>query len=219
MSLVNPFIDLHACDSTCFAEGVSETYCTDCGAVISTAPIPKKDHTPDTRVTKEASCTESGQQEEYCTTCGTVINTVTIPAAAHKLDNRVAREATYTEEGLTETYCTVCGKVFGTTSIPKKACCHEHTHIINEVDNDCRGIGYDILKCDDCGEEFRRDLPGNERHCWQFAEKQYSFNTYRGCWVSHSLYACKYHPEVTYLNPDMEIYWDYDDPDVPPPHD
>ena len=163
------------------------------------------------------SCTEDGQREKYCTVCKAVIETIPIPATGHTLGERVAQEATYTAEGRKETYCTVCGTVVSTSSIPKKACSHEHCTQIGEVDVDCRGLGYMILRCDDCGEEFHKNVSSGS-HVWQYVETRYYFHSFHKCWVSHDLYACIYHPDETYLNPDMKIDWDYEDPDVPPPH-
>ena len=146
-----------------------------------------------------------------------MIETITIPAAGHVLADRIAREATYTEDGRKENYCTVCGTVVSTESIPKKTCSHEHTETIGAVDVDCRGQGYIILRCNDCGEEFHKSAPNGDHVMSQYVGKSYMYHTFHKCWVSFDLYACIYHPAATLLLPDMTLYWDYTDPNVPPP--
>ena len=108
--------------ATCTTEGVSETVCSECGKVFSTAPIPKTAHTPGEEVViTEPTCTVKGKAEIKCTVCDALIEEKEIPATGHKLletGKVVKKGATCTETGLEAGVCAICGETLEEVETP-----------------------------------------------------------------------------------------------------
>ena len=104
--------------ATCIEEGYTgDTYCTDCGNMISTGKkIEKTDHTWDNgTVTKDPTCTEKGSKTYTCAVCRET-KTEEIPATGHQnKEVRDKKAATCTKAGYTgDTYCKDCGELLET---------------------------------------------------------------------------------------------------------
>lgn len=104
--------------ATCIEEGYTgDTYCTDCGNMISTGKkIEKTDHTWDNgTVTKDPTCTEKGSKTYTCSVCQKT-KTEEIPATGHQnKEVRDKKAATCTKAGYTgDTYCKDCGELLET---------------------------------------------------------------------------------------------------------
>ncbi len=66
-------------EASCSAPGRTETYCTDCGEVLSFAELPQLAHTEASRVTKAATANADGTYEIYCSVCGKLLRSGVIP--------------------------------------------------------------------------------------------------------------------------------------------
>lgn len=104
--------------ATCIEEGYTgDTYCTDCGNMISTGKkMEKTDHTWDNGVvSKDPTCTEKGSKTYTCTVCQET-KTEEIPATGHQnKEVRDKKAATCTKAGYTgDTYCKDCGELLET---------------------------------------------------------------------------------------------------------
>ena len=104
--------------ATCIEEGYTgDTYCTDCGNMISTGKkIEKTDHTWDNGVvSKDPTCTEKGSKTYTCAVCRET-KTEEIPATGHQnKEVRDKKAATCTKAGYTgDTYCKDCGELLET---------------------------------------------------------------------------------------------------------
>ncbi len=108
--------------ATCKEAGYTgDTYCSDCGAKISSGQsIAKtKNHKwDDGKITTEPTCTKKGKKTFTCSICGGT-KTATINATGHSYGEYVIVKApTNSEKGLKSKTCSTCGKVYSVT-IPK----------------------------------------------------------------------------------------------------
>ena len=108
--------------ATCKEEGYTgDTYCSDCGAKISSGQsIAKtKNHNWDNgKITTEPTCTKKGKKTFTCSICGGT-KTAMINATGHSYGEYVIVKApTNSEKGLKSKTCSTCGKVYSVT-IPK----------------------------------------------------------------------------------------------------
>ena len=116
-------------EATCTKEGYSgDTYCKDCGTLISTgSKINKKAHVWGSgKVTQEPTCTMPGIKTYTCAEClGTKTEEIPATGKHENKEIRNAKEATCAEEGYTgDIYCKDCGtKVSTGQKLDKK----EHT--------------------------------------------------------------------------------------------
>jgi hypothetical protein len=70
--------------ASCTEAGTQVQKCTECGAVVETAPWDAKDHIPGVWATaKSATCTEAGKRTQTCQRCGEVLAEEEIPALGH----------------------------------------------------------------------------------------------------------------------------------------
>jgi len=123
--------------ATCTTEGVSETVCSKCGKVFSTAPIPRTAHTPGEEVVvTEPTCTVKGKAEIKCSVCGALIEEKELPATGHKLletGKIVTKAATCTEKGLEAGVCANCGETLEEVKTPALGHDWSETVIITEA--------------------------------------------------------------------------------------
>ena len=108
--------------ATCKEAGYTgDTYCSDCGAKISSGQsIAKtKNHNwDDGKITTEPTCTKKGEKTFTCSICGGT-KTTKINATGHSYGEYVIVKApTNSEKGLKSKTCSTCGKVYSVT-IPK----------------------------------------------------------------------------------------------------
>ena len=108
--------------ATCKEAGYTgDTYCSDCGAKISSGQsIAKtKNHNwDDGKIITEPTCTKKGEKTFTCSICGGT-KTETINATGHSYGEYVIVKApTNSEKGLKSKTCSICGKVYSVT-IPK----------------------------------------------------------------------------------------------------
>lgn len=140
----------NAKESTCKETGYTgDTYCTDCGALLSTGTtIPLADHQGGT-----ATCTKKA----VCTVCGKEYGTLDANNHVHT-EIKGAVAATCTAGGYTgDTYCTDCGvKIKTGTAIP--AFGHNYTgKVTTEPTTDREGVR--TYTCDRCGHSYTESIP------------------------------------------------------------
>lgn len=138
--------------ATCEKDGYSgDTYCKDCGQLISKGAIVKATgHSWDSgKVTEAATCKKEGTKTYTCKNCGET-KTESIPKTEHQWDNgKVTKEATCKEEGSKTYTCSICGDT-KTEAIPKK----EHSFDEGKIQKEatCTEDGLKIYTCKACGE-------------------------------------------------------------------
>ncbi len=108
--------------ATCKEAGYTgDTYCSDCGAKISSGQSIAKTRNhnwDDGKITTEPTCTKKGEKTFTCSICGGT-KTTKINATGHSYGEYVIVKApTNSEKGLKSKTCSTCGKVYSVT-IPK----------------------------------------------------------------------------------------------------
>ena len=133
--------------STCTKAGLEVVRCKYCGDAVQTRQLPKKDHTPVTKIISVASCIAEGRETVQCSVCGELLESRVTPMTAHSPVYSITRQPTCTEEGETTAVCSVCGQTLSTNPIPKAA----HTPvIITEKLPTCQETGLNLEKCSVC---------------------------------------------------------------------
>lgn len=144
-------------EATCKEDGYSgDTYCKDCGQLISKGAIVKATghFWDDGKVTEAATCKKEGTKTYTCKNCGET-KTESIPKTDHTWDEgQVTKKATCTEDGLKVYTCKSCGE---TKEEVLKATWHQHTELRNEKKATCTEEGYSgDIYCTDCGELIKK---------------------------------------------------------------
>lgn len=138
--------------ATCEKDGYSgDTYCKDCGQLISKGAIVKATgHSWDSgKVTEAATCKKEGTKTYTCKNCGET-KTESIPKTEHQWDNgKVTKEATCKEEGSKIYTCSICGDT-KTEAIPKKEHSFDEGKITKKAT--CTEDGLKVYTCKSCGE-------------------------------------------------------------------
>lgn len=138
--------------ATCEKDGYSgDTYCKDCGQLISKGAIVKATgHSWDSgKVTEAATCKKEGTKTYTCKNCGET-KTESIPKTEHQWDNgKVTKEATCKEEGSKTYTCSICGDT-KTEAIPKKEHNFDEGKITKKAT--CTEDGLKVYTCKSCGE-------------------------------------------------------------------
>lgn len=138
--------------ATCEKDGYSgDTYCKDCGQLISKGAIVKATgHSWDSgKVTEAATCKKEGTKTYTCKNCGET-KTESIPKTEHQWDNgKVTKEATCKEEGSKTYTCSICGDT-KTEAIPKKEHSFDEGKITKKAT--CTEDGLKVYTCKSCGE-------------------------------------------------------------------
>ena len=136
--------------ATCTETGYTgDTYCTDCGALLTTGTIiPLADHQGGT-----ATCTKKA----VCTVCGKEYGTLDANNHVHT-EIRGAVAATCTAGGYTgDTYCTDCG-VKTKTGTVTSALGHNYTgKVTTEPTTEKEGVR--TYTCDRCGHSYTESIP------------------------------------------------------------
>lgn len=140
----------NAKEATCKETGYTgDTYCTDCGALLSTGTtIPLADHQGGT-----ATCTKKA----VCTVCGKEYGTLDANNHAHT-EIKGAVAATCTAGGYTgDTYCTDCG-VKTKTGTVTPALGHSYTgKVTTEPTTEKEGVR--TYTCERCGHSYTESIP------------------------------------------------------------
>ena len=140
----------NAKESTCKETGYTgDTYCTDCGALLSTGTtIPLADHQGGT-----ATCTKKA----VCTVCGQEYGELDANNHVHT-EIRGAVAATCTAGGYTgDTYCTDCG-VKTKTGTATPALGHNYTsNVTTEPTTEKEGVR--TYTCERCGDSYTESIP------------------------------------------------------------
>lgn len=138
--------------ATCEKDGYrGDTYCKDCGQLISKGAIVKATgHSWDSgKVTEAATCKKEGTKTYTCKNCGET-KTESIPKTEHQWDNgKVTKEATCKEEGSKTYTCSICGDT-KTEAIPKKEHSFDEGKITKKAT--CTEDGLKVYTCKSCGE-------------------------------------------------------------------
>lgn len=161
-------------EATCKEDGYSgDTYCKDCGQLISKGAIVKATgHSwDDGKVTEAATCKKEGTKTHTCKNCGET-KTESIPKTDHTWDEgKVTKKATCTEDGLKVYTCKSCGE---TKEEVLKATGHQHTELRNEKKATCTEEGYSgDIYCTDCGELIKKGSKIEKAaHNWKITEEK-----------------------------------------------
>lgn len=144
-------------EATFEKEGHIYKKCSDCGDIIQTGTISKKEHTyGEWEVTKEVTCTEDGEKKRICSICG-IEDIAIIKAEGHKFSNyEVITEATEENEGLEKAICDNC-EAEDERTIAKLPHVHDYTTEIERVEPTCTEDGYYVLQCR-CESTLRTDI-------------------------------------------------------------
>lgn len=99
--------------ATCTENGTGETYCLDCGAVISASTVKASHKEGAWYIVSPATCISDGERRRECTECGIVLEKEILPKTdIHSCgDWETISTATETEDGLRRRVCTVCGNI------------------------------------------------------------------------------------------------------------
>ena len=147
-------------EATCFAEGVSNSVCKDCGAILEIEKLDKLPHTPgETTTVKEPTCIESGEAIAKCSVCSTEIGEpVSIDPTGHSFGRWFETIAPTTQkEGMKKRVCSVCSYE-ETESIPAHVHKAKPAVTENNVAATCTEAGgYDtVVYCSTCSGEISR---------------------------------------------------------------
>lgn len=160
--------------ATCEKDGYSgDTYCKDCGQLISKGAIVKATgHSWDSgKVTEAATCKKEGTKTYTCKNCGET-KTESIPKTEHSFDEgKITKKATCTEDGLKVYTCKSCGE---TKEEVLKATGHQHTELRNEKKATCTEEGYTgDTYCTDCGELIKKGSATEKAdHNWKVTSEE-----------------------------------------------
>lgn len=161
-------------EATCKEDGYSgDTYCKDCGQLISKGAIVKATgHSwDDGKVTEAATCKKEGTKTYTCKNCGET-KTESIPKTDHTWDEgKVTKKATCTEDGLKVYTCKSCGE---TKEEVLKATGHQHTELRNEKKATCTEEGYSgDIYCTDCGKLIKKGSATEKAdHNWEVTSEE-----------------------------------------------
>lgn len=161
-------------EATCKEDGYSgDTYCKDCGQLISKGAIVKATghFWDDGKVTEAATCKKEGTKTYTCKNCGET-KTESIPKTDHTWDEgKVIKKATCTEDGLKVYICKECGE---RKEEVLKATGHQHTEIHNEKKATCTEEGYSgDIYCTDCGELIKKGSATEKAdHNWEVTSEE-----------------------------------------------
>lgn len=140
-------------EASCTENGLMEYNCVNCNTVLSTKDLAKLPHTKDGgTVTKQATCDEYGEMTYLCTVCGAVISTERIAKTEHKYISIEKTDALTCGCRSKETFeCTNCQNQYSKTAVKK----HVAGETLGTVDPSYTTYGYTLIRCADCGGEYR----------------------------------------------------------------
>ena len=109
-------------EQTCVDEGERVAYCTECGELAKTEPIPANGHTADENwvVVQEVNCTRNGEEVLNCVVCGEEVQQRSITKIPHESDGtwELIQESTCDKAGKRQEICKNCGKVMRVEALP-----------------------------------------------------------------------------------------------------
>lgn len=139
--------------ASCLSTGESVKYCSECGGVVETKELPKKDHS--TVIEKvDATCEEDGYYKETCSVCNAVIKDEVIKATGHRNKINQHKDATCTEDGYDRVICSDCGKLISETVIKSEG----HKTEIEEKAATCTEDGYRREICKICNNVVKEEI-------------------------------------------------------------
>lgn len=140
-------------DSTCSEVGEKQQVCTKCKEVITTAPIPYKEHTEsdDWIIVNDSTCTTLGSKHKVCTVCGEVITTAIVQYKDHVELEIVGIPPTCEDDGLTS--CISCSECHTMLTEPTVIPALGHNYLIDEAASTELVLVY---KCDNCGDSYEK---------------------------------------------------------------
>lgn len=108
-------------EATCTKAGEKIQYCTDCGAVCASEPIPANGHKATDKwvETLAPTCAAYGEEVQYCLVCGDIVNTRAIDCLTHTEGGEweILTEPTCTDMGKRVKRCVVCNKIIESEDI------------------------------------------------------------------------------------------------------
>ena len=155
-------------EATCTHGGYTgDTYCKDCGTLISTgSKINKKEHVWGSgKVTQEPTCIMPGIKTYTCAEClGTKTEEIPATGMHENTEIRNAKEATCAEEGYTgDIYCKDCGTKLSSGKTIAKT---EHTWDAGKVTKaaTCTESGTKTYTCTSCNTTKTEEIPATGNH-------------------------------------------------------
>lgn len=136
--------------ATCFADGVKEYECSQCGDTYEEV-VYSNGHSYSI-TSMPSSCTEKEHLTYTCSRCGERYETEGSYPTGHNYVIVITKEPTCTEEGVRVSTCEDCGDSYETT-----IAANGHNYGIAEVETS-KGKTTRIYTCNTCGDTYRQEL-------------------------------------------------------------
>ena len=159
--------------SGCFDGYSGDTYCSNCGILLSTGSvIPATGHNYEVAETVESTCSDPGYVKYVCSVCGDSYKVISAVAGHSYIDESVA--ATCEHSGYIKHECSVCGYSYKSDFTPLA----EHTfELISHIDATCEHSGKEVYCCSICGYSYSVITPMLD-HVYNTSVVNYDNNTY-----------------------------------------
>lgn len=148
-------------DPTCEEDGATQTVCDECGAVISSTPIPATGHQWVAGTVVEATCTEKGYTNYECSACHETKQDDSKDPLGHD-ETTEDKDPTCTEDGYHKVYCKRCNEVF-TNDVKTKLGHTEAAPVVKTLPT-CTEDGYTTVSCARCGALLHESHPAKLGH-------------------------------------------------------
>lgn len=151
---------------TCEEDGATQIVCDECGAVISSTPIPAPGHNWVRGATHEPNCNEEGYTEYTCSVCQQTKRDDIVPAnGQHVWVEGTPVPATCAEDGYTPWTCSVCGDVEKRDIVSKDTVDHTPGEP-QTTPATCTEDGRTVVKCTVCGTVISDEIIPSPGHKW-----------------------------------------------------
>lgn len=178
----------------CNGSKVTYKKCSVCGVIKADSLniTENGDHEYVVSVETAATCTTGGVLVITCKNCENVNTKVKIPAIGHTYDDGVLTEGTCKTDGNVTFTCTREGCTDAQTghTITKNIGKKNHNYLPSgdPTPATCTSSGYQLYKCEYCGEEFKEILEAPAQHVYEKQSTSVEPNCYQG---GHYVFKCK----------------------------
>ena len=178
----------------CNGSKVTYEKCSVCGVIkadsLNITENGDHEYVVDTKTA--ATCTTPGILVITCKNCENINVEVEVPAVGHTYDDGVLTEGTCKTDGNVTFTCTREGCTDAQTghTITKNIGKKNHNYIAEGVPNPatCISSGYQLYKCEYCGEEFKEILEAPASHVYEKQSTSIEPNCYKS---GHYIFKCK----------------------------
>ena len=153
-------------EPTCEKDGETQIVCDECGAVISSTPIPAPGHNWVKGATHEPNCKDEGYTEYTCSVCQQTKRDDIVPAnGQHVWVEGTPVPATCAEDGYTPWTCSVCGDEEKRDIVSKETVDHTPGEP-QTTPATCTEDGRTVVKCTVCGTVISDEIIPSPGHKW-----------------------------------------------------